>query len=257
MADSTRVDMDASLAHVQRGDLRDPEVSDKPLIGEHDKEADRKATEKYLRRKHETSPIGLEPPELLEEKLKPADPYENVRVLIQAKPKLWSEVPQDVKGYPIEGVDLIDALSSLNSISGQPSDVMVDDIPTFEDHPVFELRVMPKFETKDSGQREDFPTGSRRDTRTGKGRYDLLPPYAIQRLAQVYERGAGKYGDKNWLLGQPLSRFLDSALRHTFQVLEGKTDEDHAGQAAWNLLAFIEIQQRVKAGLLPADLDDM
>lgn len=114
-----------------------------------------------------------------------------------------------------------------------------------------------EYVTKDSGRREDFFTGSRRDTRKGKGRYDLLPPAAIRRLAKVYERGAEKYGDSNWLKGQPLSRFLDSGLRHTMAVLEGQDDEDHAAQAAWNLLAFIEIQERVRRGQLPLELDDL
>jgi len=32
---------------------------------------------------------------------------------------------------------------------------------------------------RDSGKREEFDTGSRRDTRQGKGRYDLLSPIAL------------------------------------------------------------------------------
>ena len=50
---------------------------------------------------------------------------------------------------------------------------------------------------KDSGVREEFKTGSKRDTNVGKGRYDLLPFYAIHRLAKVYENGSNKYGDNN------------------------------------------------------------
>jgi hypothetical protein len=115
----------------------------------------------------------------------------------------------------------------------------------------------PKFTLKDSGQREEFPTGSVRDTREGKGRFDLISPIALKRLAVVYERGAAKYSSHNWRLGQPLSRYLDSALRHTFQVLEGKEDEDHAAQAAWNLFAFIETQARIKNGELSAELNDL
>jgi hypothetical protein len=111
--------------------------------------------------------------------------------------------------------------------------------------------------TKDSGQREEFDTGSRRDTREGKRRYDLISPVALARLAGVLERGAAKYGDRNWEKGQPLSRYLDSALRHTFQVLAGKTDEDHAGQAMCNLMAFIHTQEAVANGLLPAELNDL
>lgn len=61
-------------------------------------------------------------------------------------------------------------------------------------------------EVKDSGKRQEFQTGSIRDTREGKGRYDLLPPHAIFRLAKHFENGAKKYGDRNWEKGQPLSR---------------------------------------------------
>lgn len=114
-----------------------------------------------------------------------------------------------------------------------------------------------RWETKDSGKREEFDTGSRRDTREGKGRYDLLPPIAEDRLAGIYERGAEKYGDRNWEKGQPLSRYIDSARRHLNRLMRGWYDEDHAGQAAWNLLAFIETQERIRLGLLPNELNDL
>lgn len=45
----------------------------------------------------------------------------------------------------------------------------------------------------DSGVREEFATGSRRDSRDGKGRYDLIPPIPMKRLARHYENGAKKY----------------------------------------------------------------
>jgi len=109
---------------------------------------------------------------------------------------------------------------------------------------------------KDSGEHEGFATGSVRDTRHGKGRYDLLPPRAIRRLAQHFENGAAKYGDRNWERGQPLMRYLDSALRHTFATIEGLDDEDHAAAAAWNILAYIETAERIAAGMLDQDLDD-
>src|SRR5438477_12878367 len=117
--------------------------------------------------------------------------------------------------------------------------------------------VPPEYVTKDSGRREEWTTGSRRDAREGKGRYDLLPPHAVHRLAQLYERGAAKYGDRNWEKGQPLSRFVDSALRHLFQLVAGEEDEDHAAAVAWNVLAFMETECRVRAGELPAELDDL
>lgn len=113
------------------------------------------------------------------------------------------------------------------------------------------------FETKDSGEREEFATGSRRDTRKGKGRYDLIPPGPLRRLAQLYERGADKYGDHNWQKGQPLSRYLDSALRHIFAHMEGHRDEDHLTAGAWNLFAAVYTEEAVAAGTLPEDLADL
>lgn len=110
---------------------------------------------------------------------------------------------------------------------------------------------------KDSGERQEFNTGARRDTQAGKGRFDLLPPRAIKRLAKHYENGARKYGDRNWEKGMPLSRFMDSAMRHMFKTLEGQKDEDHLIAAAWNVLCVAELQERIEEGLLPKELDDI
>jgi len=116
---------------------------------------------------------------------------------------------------------------------------------------------MSQFETKDTGVREEQGTGAVRDSRSGKGRYDLLPPHAVRRLAQVYERGAAKYADRNWEKGMAFSRYLDSALRHVFQHLEGNRDEDHLGHAVFNLMAVLEHQERIERGTLDPKLDDM
>jgi hypothetical protein len=110
---------------------------------------------------------------------------------------------------------------------------------------------------KDSGHRQEFATGSVRDSRDGKGRYDLLPMHAVQRLALIFERGAAKYGEDNWRKGQPLSRYIDSALRHLCMFAEGRRDEDHAAQALWNIAALIETAEMIRRELLPAGLDDL
>jgi len=81
---------------------------------------------------------------------------------------------------------------------------------------------------KDSGKKRKFNTGAQRDASISKGRYDLLPCHAIDRLAKHYQNGAQRYEDRGWEKGFPLSTFLDSGLRHAFQVLAGKDDEDHA-----------------------------
>ena len=110
---------------------------------------------------------------------------------------------------------------------------------------------------KDSGDRTEFSTGAVRDMHEGKGRYDLLPWVALQEIAKHMENGATKYGDRNWELGQPLSRYLDSAIRHAYAFLGGSREEDHMGAVAWNAMAYIETENRIEKGILPAELDDI
>lgn len=117
---------------------------------------------------------------------------------------------------------------------------------------------IPDFkEVKDSGTRRDFSTGANRDCGEGKGRYDLLPCYAIYRLARHFENGAVKYEDRNWEKGIPLHCYIDSAMRHLFKFLGGSRDEDHMAAAAWNILCYIETEQRIRVGKLPTELDDV
>jgi len=110
---------------------------------------------------------------------------------------------------------------------------------------------------QDSGQRQEFETGSWRDTRQGKGRFDLIPTVPLERLARHYENGAAKYGDRNWEKGQPLSRYLDSAFRHLVAAISGKRDEDHLSAVAWNVFAFVATEQWISDGVLPTSLNDL
>ena len=116
---------------------------------------------------------------------------------------------------------------------------------------------MSDYTLKDSGSRDQFATGAVRDRSVGKGRFDLLPPAAILRLARHFEKGASKYEARNWERGIPLSRFMDSALRHLFSYLAGQSDEDHLVAAAWNLMAALETESRVAGDVLPKELVDI
>lgn len=109
----------------------------------------------------------------------------------------------------------------------------------------------------DSGKRQEFGTGAVRDTQEGKGRFDLLPYYAITRLAQHFENGAKKYQDENWRHGIPLRRYLDSILRHAFKFLGGSQDEDHLSAVMWNAACLLETQEMIKLGILPKELDNL
>ncbi len=113
------------------------------------------------------------------------------------------------------------------------------------------------YKTKDSGTRRTFDTGSVRDAATGKGRYDLVSPIALLRVALLYERGAVKYDPRNWEKGQPLTVFLDCAIRHLQKHLAGFRDEDHMAAACWNTMGFIHVEDMVARGLLPAELNDL
>lgn len=119
------------------------------------------------------------------------------------------------------------------------------------------MKKLTKFVTKDSGERRQFATGAQRDVVTGKGRYDLISPIMIDRLAQLLQRGAEKYDDRNWEKGMPLSVYVDSGLRHLYKFLEGHRDEDHLIAAIWNLQALLHIEEMVKRGKLSKDLLDL
>ena len=93
---------------------------------------------------------------------------------------------------------------------------------------------------KDSGDRTEFSSGAVRDMHAGKGRFDLLPWYAIHEVAKHCEDGALKYGERNVDKGIPLHSLLDSAIRHLVKYIHGETDEPHLRAAAWNVLWALE-----------------
>lgn len=104
--------------------------------------------------------------------------------------------------------------------------------------------------TKDSGKREEYPTGMRRDTQEGKPRYDLVDKAFLKRWADLMLRGAEKYGEDNWRLAETVeewSRFRASGNRHMEQHLEGDRTEDHAAAVAFNLAAEAYVEARLVA----------
>lgn len=95
--------------------------------------------------------------------------------------------------------------------------------------------------THDSGNRTASPSGFVREPKDGKPRYDLIPPELLKRLAEIYARGAAKYGDRDWQLAESpgdVDRFRQSAWRHFAQWNMGEEDEDHAVAAVWNVFAY-------------------
>lgn len=110
-----------------------------------------------------------------------------------------------------------------------------------------------KFITKDSGKREEFPTGMKRDTQDDKPRYDLLDRPFLKRWAELMARGAKKYGENNWRKAateEELTRFKASAIRHLFQYLEGDKSEDHCVAVAFNLAGAEMVEAKLKEGTI-------
>lgn len=113
------------------------------------------------------------------------------------------------------------------------------------------------YKIKDSGSRKVFETGANRDMSTGKGRFDLLPWETIRALAIHFEKGCLKYGDRNWEKGIPIHSFLDSAIRHLVQVIDGRDDENHLIAALWNLTCAYQTILWIQQGKLPKELYDL
>jgi hypothetical protein len=105
------------------------------------------------------------------------------------------------------------------------------------------------YETKDSGKRQEFPTGMQRDIQDDKPRYDLIDMVFLTRWAELMARGARKYGANNWRKAateEELERFKASAIRHMYQWLSGDTSEDHAVAVAFNLAGAEMVKEKLK-----------
>lgn len=96
---------------------------------------------------------------------------------------------------------------------------------------------------RDSGAREEFATGAKRDTEDGKPRYDLISTFAKRRLALHLARGAKKYGERNWEAGMPVRRYLSSAERHLNDYQQGDRTEDHLSAVLFNVMAIVHFEE--------------
>lgn len=65
-----------------------------------------------------------------------------------------------------------------------------------------------------------------------------IPKYTLE-LSKHFEKGAIKYGIRNWEKGIPLSSYIDSAIRHYLKHLAGEDDENHFIAFIWNIVCAI------------------
>ena len=109
---------------------------------------------------------------------------------------------------------------------------------------------------KDSGERQNFNTGSRRDVNKGKNRPDLLPCTCEFLEGAHFAMGGVKYNDRNWELGQPIMRYYESLKRHLLYWAMGDTGENHLNGIRWNTMAIQHTLIMIDYGHLPKELDD-
>jgi hypothetical protein len=123
--------------------------------------------------------------------------------------------------------------------------------------------------TKDSGEKAVHSDGVQRDTQKGKRLFTLMFPKGVPlaqqlivRVADLYTRGAEKYGDRNWensKSADTLAHHEDALWRHFMNFyFEENVEEDHAAAIIWNINAVeltrrnmrrAEVRQEVKVEL--------
>jgi len=83
----------------------------------------------------------------------------------------------------------------------------------------------------------------------GKIRYDLMAPWALDQIAQVYTYGTIKYDDDNWWKGLRWKKeVFGCILRHIWKWFRGEKYDDESGlhhlaHAAWNCMALMEYER--------------
>jgi len=112
-----------------------------------------------------------------------------------------------------------------------------------------------EFITKDSGQRQEYASGMKRDLQLGKPQFTLIFPEGqkyteslFYRWAMLMTRGYEKYGWRNWEKAnskEELDRFKASAFRHFMQWYFDEEDEDHASAILFNINCFETIKTKL------------
>ena len=107
-------------------------------------------------------------------------------------------------------------------------------------------------------KKRTFVTGAKRQDDSGKGIPTICSPLSHKILAKHMQGGVeAGYDPRNWEKGLTLCSILDSLERHIWDIREGKTDENHSAAMLWNAHVFVHIQEAIRRGLLPAELNDL
>ena len=90
------------------------------------------------------------------------------------------------------------------------------------------------------------------DSSIMKLRYDLIPPEILEKLAEIYTYGAGKYGENQWQhLPNAHKRYFGALMRHLMAFRKGETIDaesklSHLAHAFWNVGALLWLETQNK-----------
>ena len=85
----------------------------------------------------------------------------------------------------------------------------------------------------------------------GKLQYDLIPPSALEGLAEVLTYGAKKYKPNNWKKVEDLGQYRNALYRHLEAYRKGETHDEESGlhhlkHALCNVAFLLELEDKPK-----------
>ena len=92
-------------------------------------------------------------------------------------------------------------------------------------------------------------SGFERNDAKGKPRYDLIPIFVLDELADLYAKGAEKFGENNWRKADSMedySSFEQSFCRHSIEFRAGAKNENHFAALIWNAIGMEYVKKQLK-----------
>lgn len=87
--------------------------------------------------------------------------------------------------------------------------------------------------------------GFKRENKSHKIDYTLIPLEQLKKLAQHYTEGAKVHGRNNWVKSQDLETFKQSAFRHFMQWMQNEQDESHSMALVWNIFCYEHLKDKL------------
>lgn len=86
--------------------------------------------------------------------------------------------------------------------------------------------------------------GFKREDKSHKLDFTLIPIPVLKRLAKHYTEGAKAHGKNNWMKSKDLETFKQSAYRHFIAWQNGELDESHDMACVWNIFCYEYLRKK-------------